>query len=104
MPVCESCPKPRTPLIAEHPIVRSRLQGKQFIVLLVLVDEKGRVAEVKPQGEVEFLGEAAVGAVRKWRYRPATKDGVPVKVWIGVGIRFELPDEAAPDKTNPPSP
>jgi hypothetical protein len=29
--------------------------------------------------------------VKKRRYRPATKDGVPVKVWMSVRVRFELP-------------
>ena len=71
-------------------------------MLLVLVDENGRVLEVKPQRQVEFLGDAAEKAVRKWRYRPATKNGVAVKVWIGVGIRFDLDGQRAPVESEPP--
>jgi TonB family protein len=36
------------------------------------------------------LNEAAVEAVKQNKYRPATKNGVPVKVWISVTVRFQL--------------
>ena len=37
------------------------------------------------------LNEAALDSVKRRRYRPATKDGVPVKVWMSVRMKFELP-------------
>jgi TonB family protein len=100
-PRCEACPKPRTPLIAEHSPVAQRLRGKGYLVLLVLVDENGRVVEVKPQRQVEFLSDAATKAVRKWRFHPAAKNGVAVKVWIGVGVHFELAGEPTPTDSEP---
>jgi hypothetical protein len=32
-----------------------------------------------------------VDYVKAWRYAPARKDGVPVKVWVPVRIDFRLP-------------
>jgi hypothetical protein len=36
------------------------------------------------------FNEAAIENVKKRRYRAATKDGVPVKVWIPVKVSFRL--------------
>ena len=37
------------------------------------------------------LNEAAIDNVRKRKYRPATKEGVPVNVWVPVRVQFKLP-------------
>ena len=36
------------------------------------------------------LDEKAVEAIRRWRFEPARKDGVPVAVQINVEINFRL--------------
>ena len=62
--------------------------------LSVLVDERGNVVEarvVSPGAGRAGLSEAAADYARKWKYRPATKDGVPVKVWKPVTVVFKLP-------------
>jgi TonB family protein len=92
-PCCRLCPVPATPLIAEHPDVVPRLRGKTFLVLNILVDEEGKVSDVKPLRDVEILTQAAVKAVRKWRLDPGQIKGVAVKVWLGVPFRFRLPDD-----------
>jgi TonB family protein len=87
-PVTQSAPALRYPPIAE----RQRVEGT--VELNILVDEKGNVVEallVTPAGGKSGLNEAAVDNVKKRRYRPATKDGVPVKVWLPVSVRFVLP-------------
>jgi len=60
----------------------------------VLVGENGRVQEVtvgKSSGEAA-LDEAAMEAVRYWRFEPAKRDGVPVRAWAIVPIEFKLID------------
>jgi TonB family protein len=87
-PVTQSAPTLRYPPIAE----RQRVEG--IVELNILVDEKGTVVEallVTPAGGKSGLNEAAVDNVKRRRYRPATKDGVPVKVWFPVSVRFVLP-------------
>jgi periplasmic protein TonB len=34
--------------------------------------------------------KAAEDSVRQWRYRPATKSGVKVRVWVRIRIPFRL--------------
>jgi len=73
--------------------LRQRLEGT--VELNVLVDERGNVAEtlvITGAGGRAGLNEAAVESVRRRKYRPATKDGVPVKVWLPVRVQFRLPD------------
>jgi TonB family protein len=64
------------------------------VELNVLVDERGIVTDaqiVMGAGGKAGLNEAAIESVKKRRYRPATRDGVPVKVWLPVRIKFVLP-------------
>ena len=35
------------------------------------------------------LNDAAMGTAKAWTYRPATKNGVPVKVWKSEQIVFK---------------
>jgi TonB family protein len=82
----------RKPTLSYPPLaLRQRVEGT--VELSVLVDETGKVtdAQVSGAGGRMGLNEAAVDYVRKWKFRPATKDGVPVKVWVPVKIDFRLP-------------
>ena len=88
-PVAERASPPVYPPIA----LRQRVEG--VVELNVFVDEKGNVIDVQivqGVGGRAGLNEAALESVKKRRYRPATKEGVPVKVWMSVRVRFELPD------------
>ena len=83
----------RQPQLVYPPIaLRQRVDG--IVELNVLVDEKGNVADVTvvtAAGGRTGLSEAAVENVKRRHYRPATRDGVPVRVWVPVRVRFELP-------------
>jgi TonB family protein len=83
----------RQPNLVYPPIaLRQRIDG--VVELNALVDEKGNVGDVtvvSPAGGRAGLNEAAIDSVKRRKYRAATKDGVPVRVWIQVRVRFELP-------------
>lgn len=83
----------RNPALQYPPIaLRQRVEGT--VELNVLVDEKGNVTDaqiVQGAGGKAGLNEAAVENVKRRKYRPATKDGVPVKVWVPVRVVFKLP-------------
>jgi TonB family protein len=72
----------------------ARKLGREAVVeVRVLVDETGKVARAETVGTPLGYGfeEAAIEAARRARYRPATKDGVRVKMWTSVKLRFENP-------------
>lgn len=73
-----------------HPLARER--GEQGTVEVgFLIDESGRVSEVAVvQGSgFRTLDDSAIAAVRRWKYAPATKDGVPVKVRTSARLSFQ---------------
>jgi TonB family protein len=66
-------------------------QGIRGIVILDLViDTEGRVAETHVIRSIPGLDEAALVAARQWRYEPVEMDGRPVSVRITVPITFAL--------------
>jgi TonB family protein len=78
----------------QYPPIALRQHAEGTVELNVLVDEKGGVADTKVVtgvGGRSGLNEAAIDYARRQRYRPATKDGVPVKVWMPLRVKFELP-------------
>jgi TonB family protein len=88
-PLAESKPKLSYPVLAR----RQRVEGT--VEMSVLIDETGKVADAQvvsgPSIKVG-LAEAAVDYVKRWKFRPATKNGVPLKVWLPVKIEFVLPN------------
>ncbi|MFC1544371.1 energy transducer TonB, partial [Gemmatimonadota bacterium] len=77
---------PRYPEIARNAGVVGR------VILQIVVDETGKVIEAvpvvaEPPGIFE---EAAIAAIRQWRFEPALKDGKPIKVRMGQLVEFKL--------------
>lgn len=65
------------------------------VVVRVLIDTGGRVesASMRDSSGYDILDEAAVQAVKKWRFSPAQRDGVSIASLHDVRVRFRL-DEA----------
>jgi protein TonB len=77
----------------EYPPVARRMNVSGTVVLSVLVDETGRVEDVRTIREAGGnmgLTQAAQKAVRLWTFRPAVKGGVNVKTWMTIPIPFVL--------------
>ena len=67
-----------------------RLEGT--VILAATVIEDGTVREVKVVEGSPVLAEAAMDAVKRWRYKPFELDGKPVKNEIGISVEFKLPE------------
>jgi TonB family protein len=90
------------PAKAEHvdPVYpeEAKAKGVEGVVLVgFTVDAEGRVHEPRVLSGHVLLDEAALAAVRQWRYRPTRKDGRAVTVevvetvpfWLGPGTKPE---------------
>ena len=71
----------------------SERRGEQgTAVLLLRVDAEGRVAEVSLAASSGYraLDRAALEAARRWRFRPAVREGRPVESTVRAPITFRL--------------
>lgn len=80
---------PVYPGIAES----ARVSG--IVILEAVVDQNGDVADAKVLKSIPLLDQAAVNAVRQWRYAPTTLNGVPVPVIMTVTVNFSLEGSTA---------
>lgn len=75
-----------------YPEAKRRLGEEASLRLALEVDARGRVIAVEPVGKVDplFLDAARRHILRRWRYQPASEDGVGTVSWITVMLKFEL--------------
>ena len=61
------------------------------MVLQAVVDERGEARDIAIVTPLGFgLDDRACEAVAAWKFAPATKNGVPVKVAVNVEVNFHL--------------
>ena len=66
----------------------ARVEGT--VILEAVLDTDGRVTQLKVIRSVPLLDQAALNAVRQWRYAPSTYGGKPVSVLMTITVRFTL--------------
>lgn len=73
-----------------YPTAARQLRATGVVRVDVIVDEEGNVAEiVKTQGHT-LLQNAARDAVKKWKFKPFTRDGRPVSATGYINFNFSL--------------
>jgi protein TonB len=76
--------RPQYPEIARA----ARVEGT--IIMEAVLDPSGRVTQIRILRSVPMLDQAAVDAVRQWRYTPSLYGGHPVFVLMTITVRFTL--------------
>lgn len=66
-----------------------RLSGP--VVLLASINETGNVHHLKVVSGPPVLAEAAIDAVRQWRYQPSRLNGVPIGIETQITVNFKAP-------------
>jgi protein TonB len=74
-----------------YPELARRVRREAVVLLKGILDREGRVTELAVvQGAPFGLTEAALDAVGRWRYEPATYRGQAVAVYLTVRVDFDL--------------
>jgi protein TonB len=67
---------------------RARIEGT--VVLMAVIGKDGTVTDVRVENGLPILAQAAIDAVKQWRYKPYMIDGEPVEVDSRITINFNL--------------
>jgi periplasmic protein TonB len=73
-----------------YPAVAQRAHVEGVVILEAVIDEQGRVVSVRVLRSIALLDEAAVDAVKQWRFTPALLNSEPVPVVMTVTVNFTL--------------
>jgi protein TonB len=79
-----SRPSPVYPQLARQ----ARIQG--VVRLEAVIDEQGRITDLKVISGHPLLVQSALDAVRQWRYQPTVLNNVPVQVATTIDVNFTL--------------
>ncbi|MFD1789642.1 TonB family protein [Sphingomonas floccifaciens] len=87
-------PDPRATFQPDYPPAERRLGNEGTVTVRVLVGTDGRVKAVeRVRAENDaFYDATRRQALSRWRFRPATRDGVPYETWRTMTVRFVLQD------------
>lgn len=88
-------PKVITKVPPVYPETARQARVEGVVILEAKADEKGDVVDARVLRSVPALDQAALAAVRKWKYEPMLIDGKPHKVVFTVTIRFALDEGSA---------
>ena len=83
-------PKRVTGLPPEYPLMARTARVQGAVILEAVIDERGEVGRIKVLKSIALLDQAAINAVREWRYTPTLLNGVPVSVLMTITINFTL--------------
>lgn len=75
---------PQYPALAKQ----ARIQGS--VVLQAYIGKDGKVDNVQVVSGPPMLAQAALQAVRQWRYKPYMLNGQPVEVQTMINVNFNL--------------
>ena len=75
-----------------YPRMSKRLGEQGTVTVRVLINTEGRAeqAEIRTSSGYPRLDEAALETVKRWRYVPGKRAGIPEAIWFNVPVRFVL--------------
>jgi protein TonB len=74
----------------DYPAMAKQLHLEGNVQIEAHISETGSVDEVKPLTGNAVLMNAAVAAIKKWRFTPFTADGKPTRAVADLSFNFKL--------------
>jgi protein TonB len=73
-----------------YPVVARNMRMTGVVKIDLVIDETGQIAEVQNTSGPPMLQRAAMDAVKKWKFKPFTRDGQATKATGFVSFNFSL--------------
>jgi periplasmic protein TonB len=74
----------------DYPLLARQVRVQGQVVLRAMISREGTIENLQVLSGHPMLVQAAVNAVRQWRYRPYVLNGEPVEVETQVTVNFHL--------------
>jgi TonB family protein len=74
-----------------YPTLAKNQRVSGNVTIDALIDANGRVTTMKIVSGPTLLQQAAMDALKQWKYQPASLDGKPVPMHLTVTVQFRLP-------------
>jgi protein TonB len=75
------------------PEARGKHITRAVVLLRRVIETDGTVSNIQVYKAAGYgLDERAIESVRQWRFKPARKNGVPVRVLVGTEVNFKITD------------
>jgi periplasmic protein TonB len=71
-------------------LLRTNVEGKAVVRVLIGADGRVKQVAIISADDPLFADATERQALRKWRFKPATRDGQPVESWKQMTVRFEI--------------
>jgi len=88
LPVYKNTPAPVYPKFAK----KRGYEGTTVIEVLIEIDGKVKDIKINKSAGYEILDNAAINAVKKWLFVPATIGDKKIEMWVKIPVKFEIKD------------
>ncbi|MGH7729734.1 MAG: energy transducer TonB [Candidatus Eiseniibacteriota bacterium] len=83
-------PEPLRRIAPSYPEEARERNVTGVVQVRALVRTDGAIERARVSRSVPLLDQAALDAVRQWRFKPAICGGRPVAVWVTIPVRFSI--------------
>jgi protein TonB len=74
----------------QYPPLARAARVQDYVILQAVISKTGTIEDLKVLRGHPLLNEAAMEAVRQWRYRPQTLNGLPIEVVTTITVNFSF--------------
>jgi protein TonB len=74
--------------VPTYPLEARQMQVQGTVVLEATINESGQIENLKVISGSRLLAQAAIDAVRKWRYTPYLLNGKPISKETQINVTF----------------
>jgi len=84
-------PVPVRTVAPKFPDEMRRIGTSGLVTVSCLIDEKGNVTEPKiVKATNDAFAEPAIEALKKWKFKPAKKDGEAIAIRVSIPVQFTV--------------
>jgi len=83
-------PQKVTDVAPSYPPIARAAHVEGIVILEAVIGEDGAVRDVRVLRSIPLLNDAAIEAVRQWRFTPTLLNGQPVPIVMTVTVAFKL--------------